>query len=136
MQFFYVDNDPDDLAIFLYVAKEVEISLKLFNSGEQVLAALRENEPPFAILLDVNMPGMDGFDVIRRITGDSSNVPVIAYSTSNDDYAIGKAREAGATLFLQKPNTITGLKHALQTVSRISWEKFDQKKNFFCNFSV
>ncbi len=94
-----VDDQPK-------VLKFIEIDLKLrgfhvvtASSGEKALELVNSVNPDI-ILLDVVMPGMDGFEVLKKIRA-SSNVPVIAFSASpgNQDLAL----DAGANEFMHKP---------------------------------
>jgi two-component system, OmpR family, KDP operon response regulator KdpE len=94
-----VDDQPK-------VLKFIEIDLKLrgfhvvtTGSGEEALGLIISMKPD-VVLLDMIMPGMDGFEVLKKIRI-SSNLPVIAFSASpgNQDLAM----EAGANEFMHKP---------------------------------
>jgi two-component system LytT family response regulator len=69
------------------------------GSGAQALAALRELRPAL-LFLDVQMPEMDGFDVLEQL-GDAA-APVIVFVTAFDQYAL-RAFDAGALDYLLKP---------------------------------
>jgi two-component system, OmpR family, KDP operon response regulator KdpE len=94
-----VDDQPK-------VLKFIEIDLKLrgfhvvtSSSGEQALELINSMKPD-VVLLDMIMPGMDGFETLKKIRA-FSNLPVIAFSASpgNQDPAM----EAGANEFMHKP---------------------------------
>lgn len=72
--------------------------------GEQALELLVE-PPPDLVLLDVDMPGVDGFEVCRRIrrSWDAAEVPVIMVTGMDDLASINQAYEAGANDFISKP---------------------------------
>jgi len=72
--------------------------------GEQALELLVE-PPPDLVLLDVDMPGVDGFEVCRRIrrSWDATEVPVIMVTGMDDLASINQAYEAGANDFISKP---------------------------------
>ena len=74
------------------------------TDGAEALAALRE-EPPDVILLDVEMPGIDGFEVLERIKGDEAvrHLPVIMISGLGDAESVVRCLEIGADDFLPKP---------------------------------
>jgi two-component system KDP operon response regulator KdpE len=89
-----------------HVLRFIEINLKLHNfgvitttSGEEALAIIEAKEPDI-MLLDIIMPGMDGFEVLRRLRS-SSQLPVIAFSTSIANY--DEAMKLGANTFISKP---------------------------------
>jgi CheY-like chemotaxis protein len=73
-------------------------------SGEEALALVAAN-PPDIVLLDVMMPGMDGYQVATRIKGDpaTSHVPIIMLSALGDRNSMLHGRTAGAEAFLAKP---------------------------------
>jgi len=74
------------------------------NSGEQALAAI-EKEMPDIVLLDVMMPGMDGFEVCRRIKGNpvTAHLPVVMVTALDQVSDRVQGLEAGADDFLTKP---------------------------------
>jgi len=73
-------------------------------SGEAALARVAEQQPDL-ILLDVMMPGLDGFEVTRRLKADSrsSLIPVVLVTSLDDRESCLKGLEAGAQEFLTKP---------------------------------
>lgn len=73
-------------------------------SGEEALAAAAQQLPDL-ILLDVSMPGIDGFEVARRLKADSRSrlIPIIMVTALADRTARLKGLEAGADEFLTKP---------------------------------
>ena len=80
-------------------------------NGESALAALRAS-PADVILLDIQMPGLDGFEVVKRIPAD--NMPVVIFVTAFDHYAV-KAFDIHATDYLLKPPDPDRLRDALDS---------------------
>ena len=78
--------------------------LETAASGEEALATVARH-PPDLILLDVMMPGIDGYEVTRRIKGDpaTKNIPVIMITALDDREARMLGLSAGAEEFLSKP---------------------------------
>ena len=70
-------------------------------NGHEAVAALREHAPDL-VLLDVQMPGLDGFGVVQQIGAD--RMPVVVFATAFDQYAL-RAFEARALDYLLKPFT-------------------------------
>ncbi|MFB3819821.1 MAG: response regulator [Candidatus Methylomirabilales bacterium] len=79
---------------------------------------LAKKERPDAILVDVMMPGMTGFDVCRALRGDASfrDTPIIVLTALTDPRIEPKALQAGATLAMQKPYETTKL---VQTIRKV-----------------
>ena len=75
-----------------------------FDNGFAALAAIRD-DPPDLVLLDVEMPGLDGIEVLERLKLDAElrHVPVIMISGIDDTASIVRCIEAGAEDFLPKP---------------------------------
>ena len=73
-------------------------------SGEQALA-LAVTMDPAVILLDVMMPGMDGYDVCRRLKSDqrTDNVPVVFVSAADDVMRRNETQNLGAAACIKKP---------------------------------
>ena len=67
--------------------------------------ALTRDERPDLVLLDLMMPGLDGWEVLRRIKGDAGTaaIPVLVLTASVDHPLAEQARQLGATRFLTKP---------------------------------
>ena len=80
------------------------------SNGEQLLIKLHaletEHQLPHLIILDINMPRMDGIETLRKIklTKNLSFIPVFIYSTSNSVEQMKKCYALGADLFVTKGN--------------------------------
>ena len=74
------------------------------NDGAAALAAIGE-DPPDVILLDIEMPGMNGIEVLERIKSDEKlrHLPVVMISGIDDAQSVVRCLEAGADDFLPKP---------------------------------
>jgi DNA-binding response OmpR family regulator len=74
------------------------------SDGEGALEAMRVRVPDL-VITDVSLPGVDGFELIKRMRGDSTlaRVPVICLSGYSTDAIEERAREAGCARLLQKP---------------------------------
>lgn len=73
--------------------------------GRQALDCLAENPDIDLILLDINMPQMNGFEFLERLRADAAfaNIPVIIVSTEGKDEDTIRGLEAGATAYIRKP---------------------------------
>ncbi len=109
-----VDDEPlarRGLEIRLAAHPDVEI-VGHYGDGESAIAGLREHRPDL-MFLDVQMPGMDGFQTLRTIP--ASEMPLVVFVTAYDHYAI-RAFEASATDYLLKPVEESRLAQALVRV--------------------
>jgi two-component system LytT family response regulator len=98
--------------------EDLEIVAEARN-GREALDMIRDRQPDL-VFLDIQMPGMDGFDVLRALHDDA--MPAIVFVTAFDDYAI-KAFEANALDYLLKPIEDERLAEALDRVRRNRDEK-------------
>lgn len=74
------------------------------ESGEEGLRVIQEQKPDL-VILDVMMPGIDGFEVCRRIRQDPvvNGIPIIMLSAHSDPHYRQQGRKAGANAYLTKP---------------------------------
>src|SRR5216684_1728875 len=70
--------------------------------------------PPQAVLLDLRMPGLDGFEVLRRYRSEGGTAPVIALSAMDEKEAVVKAMRLGASDYLVKPIEPAELREAIE----------------------
>jgi two-component system, response regulator, stage 0 sporulation protein F len=86
------------------------------QSAEQALDKLEGGVRPelIVILSDINMPGMDGLGLLRRIKEQRPDLPVIMVTAYGDDERRRKASEFGASEFVTKPVDFNLLKQQLQ----------------------
>ena len=73
---------------------------------------------PDVILLDINMPGIDGVEVCRYLRRDplTAKIPIIAMSSEVEEIIVAQVRKAGANAFLPKPIDIDALERTLRDV--------------------
>lgn len=90
------------------------------NDGQKAFRVL-ERIHPDVILLDLKMPGMDGYDVISRlkVNQEYKSIPVIFLTAVTDEYSETKCFEAGAEDYICKPFTANALTARLERVLNI-----------------
>ena len=99
-----VDDDAMSLRMASRILSAEKSLVSCLRSGEDAVKFLRENRPDL-ILLDIRMPGMDGFETMAAIKAikDTADIPVI-FLTGNDDIGMEtKGLEMGAMDFIRKP---------------------------------
>ena len=110
MLILYAEDDIDDFDFFYDVIRSFRPGLECVNAinGIEALEFLETTKRlPDFIVIDINMPAMEGKACLKAIKSDArfSAIPVIIYSTSRDPRDIEICMQLGATDYLMKPNT-------------------------------
>ena len=116
------DDDPDDRLLTEDALKEARLAneIRFVENGEELLQYLRHkgkfadktlHPRPGIILLDLNMPKMDGREALQLIKSDPDlrRIPVIIMTTSKADQDILKSYDLGANSYVTKPVTFDEL---------------------------
>lgn len=112
------DEQParDELAFLMKSFPEVEV-VGQGKNGVEAVNLIRELNPHL-VLLDVQMPGVDGFGVIRKLLEKKVRLPYFVFATAYDQYAV-QAFEVNALDYLLKPVERPRLEKALNKVRRM-----------------
>ena len=115
------DDDPMMRLLMREMLQQVGLSVTEAADGPAALAAHRDLAPQL-VLLDVDMPGLDGFAVCRaiRAAGAGQSVPIIMVTGSDELEAVTHAYDCGATDFVAKPINWPILGHRVLYVLRAS----------------
>ena len=99
-----VDDDTSNLRMASRILSAEKMRVSCLKAGEDALAFLQDNRPDL-ILLDVHMPGMDGFETLASIRSDKemAEIPVIFLTADDDSNTETRGLEAGAKDFIKKP---------------------------------
>jgi two-component system, sensor histidine kinase and response regulator len=124
-----VDDIPDNLLLIQLALEQEGHHVILAHNGEAALKQIKL-APPSLILLDVMMPGMDGYEVTRRIREDR-NIPFIPILlvTAREESSLVQGLDAGADEFVRKPFQIDELQARVRSMLRLK-ETIDQRENF------
>jgi two-component system response regulator len=130
-----VEDSEDDFEATSRAFKKVNLRNPVVwcQSGPAALDYLRHEgahkdaggEPPGLILLDLNMPGMDGRQTLKIIKQDVAlkRIPVIILTTSGDERDVKTCYQLGANTYVQKPVSFDGLIEAIQRL-KAYWFEF------------
>lgn len=120
MKILVVDDERDIQTLFEQrFRKEIrsgEMDLTFAGSGNEALDFLNRQDHEFVLILsDINMPGMSGLELLKRIKGKYHTPPptVMMITAYGDDYNYNEAMSLGADDFLTKPLDFSDLKQKL-----------------------
>ena len=98
-----VDDNPTNLDVLIEILQH-DYRLSVAKSGVKALGFIQKHTPQL-LLLDIVMPEMDGFEVCRKLKSnpETSDIPIIFISSTNDPANITKGFEIGGADYLTKP---------------------------------
>jgi CheY-like chemotaxis protein len=127
-----VDDDENDLSLILRAFERggLQNSLQVVKGGATAVAYLGGEPPyhdraqhpvPVLVLLDINMPRVDGFEVLKWIRRQPSlkRLPVVMLTASEEIATVNKAYQLGATSFLVKPLDFWNAAELMQALHRL-----------------
>ncbi len=99
-----VDDDTTNLRMASRILSEEKLRVSCLKSGEDAIKFLQDNRPDL-ILLDIHMPGMDGFATMDaiRLNQATADIPIIFLTADEDNETETKGLNAGAMDFIKKP---------------------------------
>ena len=113
------EDDADDQEMLKEVFASIDETFILFfvNSGNEILSALeklRDDQMPCLVVLDYNMPGLSGADILRELSTNEryKNIPKVVWSTSGSEKFRSLCLELGAIDYIIKPNNLKELEKA------------------------
>ncbi|MAQ19554.1 MAG: two-component system response regulator [Sandaracinus sp.] len=116
------DDDEDDLMLLQDAFEETELfprpKLRCFQSGNALLTHLQGEDASrvAVILLDLNMPGLDGREVLRALRARPDVTPVVIFTTSQSPDDVSGAYQDGANSFIRKPASFESLVDVLRSL--------------------
>lgn len=124
----YVEDDDGAYFLLEIALREADPEIQLFRAsdGEEALAFLRRSESckdaprPDLILLDLNLPKRNGFEVLRNLKTTESlrSIPVIVFTTSSRASDRDNSLALGAQQYVVKPPTLDALMEAVKALAR------------------
>ncbi|MCR5774426.1 MAG: response regulator [Lachnospiraceae bacterium] len=99
------DDDDTNLKMAGHILSNAHMRVTAIKSGEKLIDYLKENEMPDLLLLDLKMPGMDGFETLQALRNleHGRDVPVIFLTADENDGTEAKCLSLGAVDFIKKP---------------------------------
>lgn len=127
----YAEDDQDDFEILkdALAQQTDQFVLKQAQNGTEVLSYLKQNPPPGLVVLDLNMPIMDGKQTLKWLKEhpDYKNVPVMIFTTSSreDDLKLCKSHDC---TFFRKPTLYRDLLHVVQIMLQMCVQNNEVKR--------
>lgn len=121
---YLVDDDPDDRFFIRQAFEQVLAGVEVIeaNGGFELLSLIHQKDSILAslILMDMNMPRMDGLETIAALRADSGIpfIPIVMISTSSNPSLIDAAYQSGVETFLSKPSTMKGFNELAEQLSQ------------------
>lgn len=124
-----VDDDRTHRSMLTALLQTIGLQMLEASDGHQGLALATAHSPAL-ILLDLNMPDMDGFDLMRQLQmqQQTRSLPIIVISASAFEADHQRSLQAGAIGFLPKPLKVDDLLNMMQTVLQLAWVYDDQPR--------
>lgn len=121
-----VDDIPLNVLLIQKMLSQFKFNISTANDGETALKMIEENQPDL-LLLDLMMPGIDGYEVIQRLRADekTENLPIVILSALNSNDDVVKGFNLGANDFITKPIIMERLLNCVATQINLA---FAQKK--------
>ena len=120
------DNENDVFLTELALKKSnIKYNLDIANNGKTAIELFNsiikeEKKPPDLILLDINLPVINGLEVLKYIKsrGEISFIPTVVFTSSDSDSDIKYCYDNGADLYVNKPNNINDFKEIIQNIKK------------------
>jgi two-component system, cell cycle response regulator DivK len=108
----YIEDHPDNMTLVRRIIQSQNYTLIEAKTGLQGII-IAENQDVDVILLDINLPDIDGYEVARRLRASQksalAHIPIVAVTANAMKGDAQKAFEAGCNLYMSKPINIQGL---------------------------
>lgn len=124
-----VDDDPEDVFLTEHAFKKGKLAndFRSVGNGQDLLDYLRNegqfSDPlahprPHIVLLDINMPVMNGFEALREVRNDEriADVPIVIMTTSREHVDISRGYASGASSYIAKPVTPKAMMEVVEVI--------------------
>ncbi len=133
---FYTDDDQEDIDFFREIVDIIDSRVKVVaqSNGQELINALNNPPPtPYLVFLDINMPGMNGLETLRKVreSEQHKNLPVVMFSTSADELTIEESKKLGASFYVPKSGAFDKLKKSIEHTLKMNWDNFPHGKSEF-----
>jgi CheY-like chemotaxis protein len=127
VKIFLAEDDMDDVFFFTEALGRIckASTVKVCENGLEMLEALEtaKDQLPDVVILDINMPAMDGMECLKQIRSKPylDHVPIVMLTTTSSRNTVEEAHKAGASLYVKKPVIFEDLEAIIETIIRMNW---------------
>ncbi|MEO5889817.1 MAG: response regulator [Ferruginibacter sp.] len=122
-----IDDDADDQLYFRDAISELNkpLECEIANNGLEAIEQMNVPPPPDLIFLDLNMPVMNGYECLAYLKKEDryKDIPVVIFTTSQNEIDIERTRKLGAKLFFTKPSNFDTLCAKLDKILDMDFTK-------------
>lgn len=114
---FIVEDDENMRTLLSHFMEREEMGTILMTDGQEVLDFVEDNSPPDIALVDLHLPYVSGFDLIKKMrdTSEWDEIPIIVISSESTDESVERALSIGADDYIEKP---VEMKKAMARIKR------------------
>jgi CheY-like chemotaxis protein len=114
-----VDDSMTIRALYKQMLSHMPHTSVTFATDGQQAIEIFDSVDPHIVFLDINMPRMNGLEVLKELRGRGVATPIILATTEGQDDDLRRGREAGATDYLRKPFPLTALRPLVERLAPI-----------------
>jgi CheY-like chemotaxis protein len=125
-----VEDDPGHARLIEKNLRRSEVTndIVVLDSGQRAINFLFKNDEfagsshlsPLLVLLDLNLPGMDGYQVLEQMKQDerTRRIPVVVLTTTDDDREVAKCYDLGCNIYITKPVDYSQFSQAIRKIGQ------------------
>jgi CheY-like chemotaxis protein len=114
-----VDDEPDFLVPIAFWLNSKGYEVVVASSGEKALDMLKKEKKPHLVFLDINMPGMDGLETLKRIRKIDRDLSVIMVTAYADEEKFSQAKKLNTSGFFPKGGSLEELQKTIEVTLRV-----------------
>jgi two-component system, LuxR family, response regulator FixJ len=99
---YLIDDDPSVIRSFSLLLRSAGIDHKSFGSADEFLSVYKSDAKDL-LVLDMNLPGMNGCDLLKKFSKENNHMPVIIITAHEDPQVRELCKQYGVIAFLRKP---------------------------------
>ncbi|MES2332302.1 MAG: response regulator [Bacteroidota bacterium] len=134
----HAEDDADDILFFSLAIEEINVPVKIRHAKDgDVLFQLLHQSIPDLLFLDIHMPCKNGIACVEEIRRDPRYdlMPILMITSNDFEALVENAKNLGANMYIQKPNTFDDLVEKLRYIFSVDWSK-EIKERSILNFVI